>query len=476
MEAAPVLPDHLTPRAVSATFAKALHAPAFVLLGGCLVAATSLQVQSLGVALWPAVASAIVMIVCLALVDRWRTTFLSLVYLLVGGSAAFVYMRTLAAEFDPARLPDNFIVVMPAAALILVGGSGAGAAAGLRWAAAGFVVAQAAAFFAVLETRGDAIFSPTPVVLYLGITLVLVLHWFSRRGDWRSQPRLGVAERAEYLAAIRRRAEIEAAALAHDTILNHLAVIATSPTGPPSAALYDQLELDRAALARVDLSALDPSIPQVDVESTVPSTGAVPPTVAATAATTSTTDDPWRLPTALPPGYTALQHKPTEELAFPGTWQSTPLFGAIRAARERGLTVLRTGDPVPVAQLDARTAAALGQAVTACLTNVAQHSGVTEAEVAIDASETDLVVLVIDAGHGFTPAAVPHDRLGIRNSVRGRIEAANGTVAVWSSPGQGTSVILRLPLATGAAPASMRTAPTALSTPSTPTTLAGPTS
>ena len=157
MDAAAELPGHLSPRAVSRTFAKALHAPAFVLLVGCFVTGLSLQLQNPETRLWPAIAATVVMVACLALVDRWRTTFLSLVYLLVGGFAAYVYMGTLASEFDSARLSDNFIVVMPAAALILVGGSGAGAAAGLRWAAAGFVVAQSVAFVAVLETRGTAI-------------------------------------------------------------------------------------------------------------------------------------------------------------------------------------------------------------------------------------------------------------------------------------------------------------------------------
>jgi hypothetical protein len=489
------LPGHLSPRSVSQTFAKALHAPAFVLLGGCLITAISLQAQNPGATLWPALAAALLMVASLALLDRWRTRTLAYLYLLVGGFGAYVYMRTLAAEFDPARLSDDFIVVMPAAALILIGGSGTGAAAGLRWAGAGFIVAQGVAFLAVWETRGDATFSLTPLALYLGITVVLGLQWFSRRGDWRAQPRLGVAERAEYLAAIRRRAELEAAALTHDTILNHLAVISTSPTGPPSTALYDQLELDLAALARVDLSGLDPSIPAkrggppaivsapvaagtaaapAPSPATVVAAEAAGATVEEAAApqpptSTEPSDDPWRLPTSLPPGYTAAPHKLTQELRFPATWQGTPLFGAIQAARERGLTVVRTGDPVPVAQLDDQAAAALGQAVTACLTNVEQHSGVSEVEVAIDASDTDLVVLVIDAGAGFTPADVPNDRLGIKSSVRGRIEAAHGTVAVWSSPGQGTSVILRLPLVATPKTGSLSASPTVTPSPTTPT-------
>jgi signal transduction histidine kinase len=40
---------------------------------------------------------------------------------------------------------------------------------------------------------------------------------------------------------------------------------------------------------------------------------------------------------------------------------------------------------------------------------------------------------------------VPTDRRGIADSIRGRIRRHGGTVAIVSSPGEGTEVQLRLP-------------------------------
>jgi signal transduction histidine kinase len=54
---------------------------------------------------------------------------------------------------------------------------------------------------------------------------------------------------------------------------------------------------------------------------------------------------------------------------------------------------------------------------------------------------------VLDEGQGFDQARVPADRLGLRASVRERLAAVGGGVTIWTRPGQGTSVMLRVPLA-----------------------------
>ena len=58
--------------------------------------------------------------------------------------------------------------------------------------------------------------------------------------------------------------------------------------------------------------------------------------------------------------------------------------------------------------------------------------------------------MVIDAGKGFFEAETGADRLGLRQSVRRRIENVGGTVRVWSTPGRGTSVMIRVPAPTSA--------------------------
>jgi signal transduction histidine kinase len=56
-----------------------------------------------------------------------------------------------------------------------------------------------------------------------------------------------------------------------------------------------------------------------------------------------------------------------------------------------------------------------------------------------------VTVTVIDGGAGFEPDAVTVDRLGLRVSVRSRIESVGGFVKIWSAPAQGTAIMLQLP-------------------------------
>jgi signal transduction histidine kinase len=98
-----------------------------------------------------------------------------------------------------------------------------------------------------------------------------------------------------------------------------------------------------------------------------------------------------------------------------------------------------------VARLDHESSTALGLAVKQCLVNVLKHSGTTQAEVAVYGSEADVSVMVVDTGKGFMETETGADRLGLRNSVRRRIEAIEGTVQVWSTPGRGTSIMIRVP-------------------------------
>lgn len=55
--------------------------------------------------------------------------------------------------------------------------------------------------------------------------------------------------------------------------------------------------------------------------------------------------------------------------------------------------------------------------------------------------------MVIDNGSGFSEAATGSDRLGLRSSVRRRIELVGGQVNVWSTPGRGTSIMIKIPVA-----------------------------
>jgi signal transduction histidine kinase len=81
------------------------------------------------------------------------------------------------------------------------------------------------------------------------------------------------------------------------------------------------------------------------------------------------------------------------------------------------------------------------------LHNIAKHAGATTAGVALEVTGDKLVLEVRDDGCGVTPAdLVKRDRFGVRG-MRERAIALGGSVEVGSSPGGGTFVRLRLPLA-----------------------------
>ncbi len=82
------------------------------------------------------------------------------------------------------------------------------------------------------------------------------------------------------------------------------------------------------------------------------------------------------------------------------------------------------------------------------MANAAKFAGVEEIDVYAEVTETELAVYVRDRGAGFDPAAVPDDRRGIAESIRGRLERAGGSATVVSTPGEGTEVELRLPRST----------------------------
>jgi signal transduction histidine kinase len=84
-------------------------------------------------------------------------------------------------------------------------------------------------------------------------------------------------------------------------------------------------------------------------------------------------------------------------------------------------------------------------AVREAIVNAAKHAGVDRVDVYAEIDAEAIEAFVRDQGRGFDPAAVPVDRRGLRDSIRGRIERAGGTVEVRSAIGEGTEVELRVP-------------------------------
>ncbi|MFZ3453194.1 PspC domain-containing protein [Arthrobacter sp. 7Tela_A1] len=93
---------------------------------------------------------------------------------------------------------------------------------------------------------------------------------------------------------------------------------------------------------------------------------------------------------------------------------------------------------------------ALVQAARAALFNAAQHAG-GQISLYLECRPEAAEVFVRDRGSGFDPAAVPLDRLGVRESIIGRMTRNGGTAKVRSSA-DGTEIHLALPLAGADAP------------------------
>ena len=103
------------------------------------------------------------------------------------------------------------------------------------------------------------------------------------------------------------------------------------------------------------------------------------------------------------------------------------------------------GEVSAVESLHPRISVALSLAVLQCLTNVAAHAQTNSAELTVVATDDEVCVMVIDSGVGFVESEMHDDRLGLRQSVRGRIDAVGGSVQVWTSPGAGTAVSMLVP-------------------------------
>ncbi len=92
---------------------------------------------------------------------------------------------------------------------------------------------------------------------------------------------------------------------------------------------------------------------------------------------------------------------------------------------------------------------ALVQAAREAMLNAARHGG-GAVSVYLEVTDGAAEVFVKDRGPGFDPDSVPPDRLGVRESIIGRMNRHGGTAAIISSP-DGTEVRLRLPLPAAAA-------------------------
>lgn len=391
------LPVHLVPHHIRRGLSRAAHTVALVCILAGVVVTVILQAQVPTAVLWPVVVAFGIMLAALWWADRNRTVFHSATYLLVG--AACVYWISLIAmtEFPGTARSDTFVLSMAKVALIMVGGSGKGTLSAIVWGTAGFGLAGVATAVAVWQTEPSFIFDATAISAYLLLTALQLGLAVGQLRRGSVQPSLHRAARDEQVSAVRYRIEAKAAAVMHDTVLNHLAAIGTAPDGPLNPRLRDQVERDLQVLI----------------------------------------GEEWLLDTD------SDSSDGREDTR--AEWVQSRLFAAVDEVRALGLVVEVSGELSAVSRLGSERSGAVAQATKQCLVNVIKHAGTDRAEVVVYGSQNEVSVMVIDAGKGFSEEEMSPDRLGLRQSVRRRIENVGGSVQVWSTPGRGTSVLIRVP-------------------------------
>lgn len=396
------IPTHLAPRVNAWSTVRAFHAAAI----GSLVAAALLLLlyridapsdHVLGAVL--AVVPMLVMIGVHVHIGTWRS---AAAFLVVGGLCTFWFATVVQRELTEVPWVASYLLSLVVVPLVLIGGSGSGSARVVLWSVTGFVVGRVVTAIAVLQVGGpDHPLVLAWVTLGFVIALVLAVGRSTARSE-RIQPELLRSAREEHVTAYRAGIEAEAAAILHDTVLNHLNAIALAPAGPMDEHLARTMDSDVAMLTGRAWLAGDAH--------------------AADDADAATAE-----------GVAAFERMLDEQ-------------------RSAGLRVTVTGDPVSVARLDTRAMTAVLRAVGQCLANVTKHAGTDEAEVSVFDDGVSCTVMVVDDGRGFDEQATGADRMGLRNSVRERIGRVGGEVQVWSSPGSGTSVMMSVPYSAGTEP------------------------
>lgn len=112
----------------------------------------------------------------------------------------------------------------------------------------------------------------------------------------------------------------------------------------------------------------------------------------------------------------------------------------IEDSHGKPIEVVTVGDARPSAQTDA-----LLDATQQALVNAVTH-GSEPISVYCEASDSLVEVFVRDHGAGFDIESIPPNRLGIRESIIGRVKRRGGTVEIVSRPKWGTEVRMHMPI------------------------------
>ncbi len=337
-----------------------------------------------------------VLVTSLALAAR-PSVVTMVTHLGVGLTIGTAYAALATSFAAPLGDRSGFLVEGAAVALIFVGALGTRGVNGIGWILAGLGVGTIAIALGAAIAGEQPRFSPDRIIDALIMVFAFAVVDIGWRRSGGRLPAFRDIARETRRADERRRRERSAAAVVHDTVLSDLAAIAHGDGA------FDEGMRDRI---RADLTRLE--------------------------------------------GASATDTGTVSILPREGTF-GRALLDLVEDYRWRGGridlagTELLTDDSLPPV-----VAEALHAAVAATLDNVRRHASANHVELTLGGDDDRLTVLVVDDGLGFDVDAVAVDRLGLRESIIGRMERAGGSARIWSSEA-GTTVLLSAPRATAEA-------------------------
>jgi len=384
-----VFPNALAATTTSLALAKGSFWFGIVCLSSVFVSLLAIQTDRAGVHAWPALAALAVLAALGVLVASDLGTRPA-VYSAAAAVALVtitVYAALLLPNLRSIDTSDAVFLSLPKIAIVVFGMVVARQFTGIASVVVAFLIAEVPVVTVSLLVGQGYAFDVPAFSCFAALVLIITLLKVSRRRTRASEPELSLASREDRAAAEAARAEHVTSAMVHDTILNELAVVGTTAPGALSESAKTQI---RRSLA-------------------VRRAGA----------------------TRIPDATAAVL--------------GGDLAAAVEQAEALGLRVSVAGEVAAVESLHPRISVALSLAVLQCLTNVAAHAQTSSAELTVVATDDEVCVMVIDSGVGFVESEMTGDRLGLRQSVRGRIDAVGGSVQVWTSPGAGTAVSMLVP-------------------------------
>lgn len=319
----------------------------------------------------------------------------TVVALLVVCCAGFAYSLSVDSLLAASQKSDSVMLSLPVVAATVSGVGRRSLASCLAVCGLSYAVTSSASILGTAIGHREIVVDFTALGSLIAVSALLVVLWLARRNAVQEAPALDRAVREQQSIDEEARLLGHASSILHDTVLGDLHAIAMLPQGPiPDSHL---------AVIRRDLDLL------------------------------SRSDELLRAPGSA---------------SIPGLIETTSesaLARALARVGARGLRVIVSGDVDELDTLDPAAEEAIVAAIEQCLVNVVVHAGVSLAELAILSSGDDVTATVADGGRGFSTAATPADRLGLRLSVHDRMLGVGGSATVWSTPGAGTSVLLSVP-------------------------------